>query len=80
MKALESSDSARIVDALLGSCMMIPSALEKLGIEEGSETVTEVEGMLANLNIETCPGCDWWHESSDLVDDDNEPCLCLDCR
>lgn len=47
----------------------------------------EVEGMdtedainiMVDLGYEKCPECEWWVESCDLYNEDDEPCSCDSC-
>ncbi|MCX6055169.1 MAG: hypothetical protein NTZ74_09700 [Chloroflexi bacterium] len=39
-----------------------------------------VESYLADCNLERGPGCEWWFEAGELVDDEGELVGCQDCR
>jgi hypothetical protein len=42
-----------------------------------------MESDLADGNLERCPGCEWWFEAGELVDDEDdedELVCCQDCR
>ena len=36
----------------------------------------DVEEILADLNVETCPGCGWWVESGELADENGDEQHC----
>jgi hypothetical protein len=62
---------------LLGTCHSFDSALEYL---ELADDVTDYEDELLSANVEICLGCGWWHESGDLVhDDEANTGYCEDC-
>lgn len=43
-------------------------------------SISEVEEVMADAGFERCPDCEVWVETSDLVDEDDEPCVCSSCR
>jgi hypothetical protein len=66
---------------LFDTCNSIDSALDTLGLE-GEFDATDWEDWLLDVNCERCAGCGWWHDSSALVDeeDDDNTGYCEDCR
>ncbi|KKK76518.1 hypothetical protein LCGC14_2862830 [marine sediment metagenome] len=76
MKQLEPSDIEAIADEMLGGCLTINRALAKLDIEEGSETVSDVEEAFADLNIEACEECGFYCESCEIIEDKG----CVNCE
>jgi hypothetical protein len=40
----------------------------------------DVEEILADFNVETCPGCGWWVDSGELADEDGGDQPCESCR
>ena len=59
-------------------------ALIALDVElpEGVQ-MDSMESDLADGNLERCPGCEWWFEAGELVDDEDdedELVCCQDCR
>lgn len=67
----------KIAEHLEGTCSLISSVLDKLELDFDP---SDVEDRLLSLNVERCSGCDWWMESSDLVDADGEVVGCDQCR
>jgi hypothetical protein len=43
-------------------------------------SISEVEEVMAEAGYERCPDCETWVEINDLVDEDDEPCVCSSCR
>jgi hypothetical protein len=43
-------------------------------------TVEEVEDLLADYNLERCPGCEWWMEAGLLIDEHLDVVGCDQCR
>lgn len=65
---------------LSGTADSIQSGLQAIGLDIDDYDATNVEDQLLDLNMEICPGCGWWAESSELVDDDGEETSCDNCR
>src|SRR5262245_45587396 len=70
----------RLYQRLEGTCDGIDRALESLGLNPVDYADDEVEDQLCGAGLELCPGCGWWFESGELIDDDNEVVGCEDCR
>lgn len=70
---------SKIAEYLVGTCNSIDEALERFDVVEDT---SEVEDQLLDLpeGVECCPGCGWWVNSWELVDDNNDLCLCENCR
>ncbi len=68
---------AKCADDLLGTQQEIHQWLDSKGMPEDMHD--DVEAGLAD-HIERCPDCDTWCEPGELVNDDNEPCSCEQCR
>ena len=64
---------------LLGTSNSISDAIENFNLDEEFDE-SELEDMISFTNIERCPYCEWWFESSELLDDDDEVVGCRDCR
>lgn len=43
-------------------------------------SISEVEEVMANAGYERCPECETWVEINDLVDEDDDECVCSGCR
>jgi hypothetical protein len=71
------NDFTIIVNDLLGTCQEIYIVLDKYDMDYDEE---EIEDALLSINIERCPGCEWWCYSDELIDDDNEVVGCQNCR
>jgi hypothetical protein len=65
-----------IVDTATGYATGFESVLRKY---EGL-TADELEELLLDNNVERCPGCDWYCESGELLDDEDNLVGCRDCR
>jgi len=66
-----------ITSFLEGTCNSIEQAMDRFDIDF---PVEEVEDRLLDVNLERCPGCDWWVESSELVDSKGDIVVCENCR
>lgn len=70
----------KIKDKYYGTCVSLSYIIdsEELDIDEN-----ELEDRLLDVNLEKCKLCDWWYDSGELLDDENEdsePGFCSDCR
>lgn len=63
------------IDTITGSVLGLESVSEELGVDGD-----EIEDALLEWGIERCPGCDWYRECIELVDENGDPQLCDDCR
>lgn len=73
----------KLANRLLGTADSIEVGIESIGIEsEEFQDDSDVIDQLVNVNVERCQGCDWWFESDELVnpDDDDDIGHCEDCR
>jgi len=68
-------DATDVADYALGTCNSEAEIAEHFDIEE-----EDVIDLLLDANVERCPGCDWWHEAGELVNDDGELVGCDQCR
>jgi hypothetical protein len=66
---------SEIVDTVTGYANGYTSAMAQFDIE-----AEDLDELLANANIEKCDGCDWYFESGELIDDNEEVVGCKDCR
>ena len=48
--------------------------------EEHGISNEELEELMVDAGYERCSECEWWCETSELVDDESEPCPCDSCR
>lgn len=71
----------RLADRLMGTCDDPEHALDmmEIAIPEGFD-VEDVITDLEIISVERCPGCQWWMESCELVNDDLEVVGCSSCR
>lgn len=71
-----------LANQLLGTCKSIESVLDQDDELDALRdcSIDDLEDMVISKNVERCDGCDWWFESGDLVDENNEPVGCEDCR
>lgn len=69
----------RIVDYAQGTCLS-PSAIAAHFDEVDDDAGDDIEEVLLDANIELCRGCEWWHESGELADDEDHIGYCSDCR
>lgn len=69
-------------DKLRGTCMDPLDALATLNIElQANDPDAVVVEAMSNRNLERCPHCDWWCETFELVNDDEEvDGHCDNCR
>lgn len=66
----------RLADYLEGTCMSLETAVEYLEFDPNIDWEDE----MLTANMETCLGCGWWMESSELIHEDNENTgYCEDC-
>jgi len=66
-----------IADIFLGTCRTIGSVIDQYELDK---TVEEVEDLLLDYSIERCPECEWWVESIELMDENDEPTPCDGCK
>lgn len=65
-----------LADYLIGTCHTLDSAIEFLELDQEIDWDDE----MLSANIELCLGCGWWHESGDLVhEDEADTGYCEDC-
>lgn len=63
-------------DYLQGTCITIAQAVESLELDESIDWEDE----MLSAGVEVCLSCGWWHESGELVhDDDEDTGICGDC-
>ena len=74
---MNADEKQRLREYLEGTCADIMMALEHLDIDADAD---DAEEAMEELNLERCPGCDWWMESSALIDDDSNVVGCDQCR
>lgn len=48
-------------------------------LEERGLDADAVEDLLLDLNVERCPSCGWWSESSEMILDEDEE-VAIGCR
>ena len=78
---LTESEVSRIAGHLLGTPASPEDAMIVLEIEiPAGFQIDSLEADLADCNLERCPGCEWWFESGELVDDEGELVGCPECR
>src|SRR5438445_262726 len=68
-------DAQDVADYALVTCNSEAAIAEHFDIDE--EDVAE---LLLDATVERCPGCDWWHEAGELVDDNGDLVGCDQCR
>ena len=76
---LSESETAKVAADLLGTCTSLDFYIEAHELDVDAETL---EDLLLDFGVERCPVCEWWHESGELIDpddDDAEP-MCDQCR
>ena len=78
---MNAEDQDRLAYHLLGTCLDVEAALTALNISCSVENALDAVAE----DVETCDGCGWWFEPSDLVgvDEDDgvqESGKCEDCR
>lgn len=65
---------------LLGTCTNISVEIERLELDD----LIDWEDEMLTAGVEPCKGCAWWHESGDLIDneegDDSKTGYCPQCR
>lgn len=69
-----------IADSIKGTCDSEDKwveILEDWGFYVDSDDIVDY---LLDRNIERCSGCGWWHESHELVNEDNDIVGCEQCR
>ena len=74
---IEKSVVASCVDDLTGTQREVYSWIELKDLPQ--DIHEELEAAIGE-HIERCSHCDTWCEPSELVDEDNEPCPCEECR
>jgi len=73
----EKIDWEKVADYLEGTCKPIESAIDKFNLNCEPD---DVEEAMLDENLERCHYCDWWMESSELVDESGEVVGCDQCR
>ena len=74
---MEREELVELGYALRGTCETLGAFIERKELDIAPD---ELEDLLLDVSTECCSGCGWWMESSDLVDEDDEPCQCAQCR
>ena len=74
---MELNEKQRLREYLEGTCADVMTGLEYLDIVADAD---DAEEAMEELNLERCPGCDWWMEASALIDDDGDAVGCDQCR
>jgi hypothetical protein len=69
-----------LADRLVYTCLDVEGVLERIGLDPSCYDISEVENDLLDASIKRCEQCDWWCEIGELVDEDNNPGPCEDCR
>ena len=70
-----------VADAIIGTCDTTRKYIEWLFDKYGIKiTSDQLKDELLSRNIEICPGCGWWCESDELVDEDSNVVFCENCR
>lgn len=67
----------KIYNYLEGTCNSPAQAVDYFDLKCSPE---EVEEKMLDMGIEICPGCGWWVESGELVDENGEVVFCENCR
>jgi len=66
-----------VLSYLEGTCNSIEAAIERFDLDA---SVEEIESYTLDNNLECCPGCGWWMESHELIDEDDNVVGCDQCR
>lgn len=77
---LTGPDLRRLGEVLQLTRHSIESGMNMVGLSVDAYEPSEVALQLLNISVEACQGCDYWHDSCELVDDDNAPGFCYECR
>lgn len=70
-------DVHELIESLQGTCTTIEEHLPE-GMEW--EDLTDEDHTQIDLEIFRCEECGWWHEISDMAEDENDEHFCKDCR
>lgn len=66
-----------LVHYLRGTCHTLGMAIESLELDPDWDWDDEI----LTANLETCLGCGWWHDSGELVHENDEDIgFCDDCK
>ena len=74
---MTNTDWTKVYQYLEGTCHSATDAIYYFDLDCTEE---EVEEKMLELNLEVCPGCGWWVESYELVDENGELVYCDHCR
>jgi hypothetical protein len=77
MRKLTLELRSEIASAVEGTCMTVGAMVERYDLDISDD---DLEDELLTAGIECCPGCGWWMESCELVDEDGEAGACDQCR
>lgn len=71
------AEKARIADLTTGYVDGLSRALREFEVDQD-----ELDDVLLDLNVEQCPGCNWYVDSRDLIppDHDDPDGECSNCR
>jgi len=64
-----------IIITLADTCM-----LDNQLCDEIQTSLEHIEEVMTNAGYERCSECETWCETSELVDEESEPCPCENCR
>lgn len=67
-----------IISKVVDTADSVTDIKEKYHLEDYEDD--EVEEKLGDGNLERCPICEWWCETSALINDENEVVGCETCR
>jgi len=70
-------DWNKVYQYLEGTCRTPQNAIDYFDLKCTPEEV--IDAML-DCNLEMCPGCGWWVESSELIDENDNQVECENCR
>jgi hypothetical protein len=71
-----------VVSAVVGTCLTADKIIERFSLDKMIHVDTEEKllELLEDWGVELCPHCNWWVESSELLDDEDNVVGCQDCR
>lgn len=64
------------LEAIVGTALEPNTWLENHSLKP----IEDIEDFLLEYNIERCPYCDWWFDSMELLNEDDEIVGCEHCR
>jgi len=70
-------DWDRVFEYLRGSCYSPAQVVDYFDLDCEPGDVGE---KMLDMGLEVCPGCGWWVESWELVDENGEVVLCDNCK